>query len=249
MNPLSTIKPFIIQHEPDILIWLGVAGFVSAIPLTIRGSIRAYKKIQNKKTELKKTKLTFTETIDCSWKEFLPVIITTAGSLTCVIAGNHISSKRAAALAASYTIAETALQEYKDKTKEIVGEKKEQTIREAVAQDKANKEYSTTVLTGDGDYLFIDELTGQKFKSNWAHIQQIANKLNADAIGGQDTITVNEWLDALNLKSVSDGDIRGWDVYSNGGRGLIDITITATIDSDNKPCGVISYNNTPKILY
>jgi hypothetical protein len=173
-----------------------------------------------------------------------------AVSIPCIIAGNHVNNKRNAALAAAYTISETALQEYQDKAKEIVGDKKEQQIREAVGKDTVEKTYKkgSTLVSGSGDYRFYDELSGRYFNSTWNKVLKSANELNANAIGGEDTITLNDWYEAIGLDPVELGEERGWSVYNNGAKGLIEISLTSILTEDNIPCAAIHYENRPHEL-
>ena len=75
--------------------------------------------------------MTVKETFKLTWKLYLPVALSTVASIPCIVMSNKVSNKRYAALATAYTISEAALQEYQEKTKEIVGEKKAKQITEA----------------------------------------------------------------------------------------------------------------------
>ena len=241
MNPLTTIKPWVVKNEPDILMWMGVAGFIGSIPLIIRGSIRGYKNIQQRKEELKIDKLPVKETIKCVWKEVIAPTVIIASAVTCVVAGNKVSAKRNAALAAAYTVTETALQEYQEKTKELVGEEKEKQIQEAVNK-KDNSKANNVIITGKAQIRFKESLTGQIIQSDWTLIQKMANELNARAIGGEDTITLNDWLQAIGADPVDYGDNVGWSVYKSGAKGLINVELDAALDNDDNPIGVIQYS-------
>ena len=48
---------------------------------------------------------------------------------------NHNNKKRIASLAGAYLMSETALKEYKEKAKEVVGAKKAQQISDEIVQD------------------------------------------------------------------------------------------------------------------
>jgi len=59
-------------------------------------------------------------TADKAWiyiKAYGPTAIMTTASLVCIFGSNHINKKRIASLAGAYLMSETALKEYKDKTK------------------------------------------------------------------------------------------------------------------------------------
>jgi len=247
---LKTIKPFTTKHEPEILMAMGLSGMIFSVIWGIRATVKATKRIELKKQRLGVDTLTKTQIFNETWRLYLPVVVSTSLSIPCIIAGNRVSTKRNAALAAAYTISETALQEYQDKTKEIVGQKKEQEIHEAISKDMVNKTYpnSQILLTGDGESLFHEPLSGRYFKSNWNKILKAANELNADALtnmGGE--ITLSDWYIKLGLDPTEMSDNMGWTII-NGVSGLVDIRVDSTLTPDNIPCGSIYYNNRPKMF-
>lgn len=246
-NIMKTIKPVLVKHEPDILMGMGLAGMVGSMALLVKSTIDAVNCVNARKIELNKEKLSKKEIFKTVWKCYIPPLIMTAVSIPCVIMGNRVLNRRNAALAAAYTISETALQEYQNKAKEIVGEKKEQQIREAAAKETVEKTYKkgSTMITGNGDSLFYDELSGRYFRSTWNKVLKSANELNADAIGGSDIITINDWFQAIGLDPVELGEERGWSVYNNGAKGLISISLTSTLTEDDIPCACIHYENRP----
>lgn len=124
MGMLKTIKPLMVKHEPEILMSMGLVGLVSSVFLAVDATAKAARVVEEEKYRLNKEKLTKTEIIKAVWKLYIPTAVITVASVPCIIAGNRVSSKRNAALAAAYTLSETALEEYQKKTKEVVGEKK-----------------------------------------------------------------------------------------------------------------------------
>ncbi len=246
-NVLTTIKPVLVKHEPDILMGMGLAGIVGSMALLVKSTVDAVYRVNLRKIELNKERLTKKEVFKTVWKCYIPPAIMIAASVPCVIMGNRVLTKRNAALAAAYTISETALQEYQNKTKEIVGEKKEQQIREATSKELVEKSYKkgSTIITGNGDSLFYDELSGRYFKSTWNKVLKSANELNAKAISGSDVITINDWFQEIGLDPVDLGEERGWSVYKDGQKGLISISLTSMLTPDDIPCACIHYETRP----
>jgi len=248
-NVLKTVKPFVAKHEPELLMVMGISGMIFSVAWGIKATGKAIRKIDLRKQELNKDKLTTREVIQTTWKLYLPVVISTAASIPCIVAGNRVSNKRNMALAAAYTMTETALQEYQDKTKEILGEKKYEKLQEQVSEEKVRNTYQegmkNVTLIGDGESLFYEPLSGRYFKTNWNRISKAANELNADALGSMSgEITLSEWYDILGLPDTELSDERGWTI-ANGKQGIIDISIDSVISPDNQPCGAIRYNTMP----
>lgn len=250
-NPLKYVKPFVVKHEPEILMAMGISGLIFSTVWAIRATFKASNAIRDYKESKQIDKITPKEAFKLTWKFYWPVAASTALSVPCIIAGNRVSSKRYAALAAAYTISEAALQEYQDTTREIVGEKKARQIQESVDAKKLEETYkggNQIILTGNGESLFFEPLSGRYFKSNWNDISKAANELNASALGdmaGQ--ITLNDWFRRLGLEDTEMGDEIGWDLNGNPNN-LIDIEISSHITKDNIPCGSISYRKNPNKL-
>lgn len=250
-NPFKYIKPFITKHEPEILIGMGVSGLIFSTVWAVRATFKASESIRKYKESKQIDKITGKEAFKLTWRYYLPVAISTTMSIPCIIAGNRVSSKRYAALAAAYTISEAALQEYQDVTREVIGEKKAKQIQENIDAKKIEETYkggNQIILTGNGESLFFEPLSGRYFKSNWNDIAKAANELNAEALSNMSgQITLNEWFNRLGLEDTELGAEMGWELNSNP-HNLIDINISSHVTKDNIPCGSISYKNQPVIL-
>jgi hypothetical protein len=247
-NPIKYIKPFATKHEPEILMAMGIGGMIFSIAWGIKATFKAARAIDNYKETYGKEKLNAKEVIKLTWKQYLPVVISTVASVPCIIASNSVSNKRYAALATAYTVTETALQEYQDKVKEVVGDKKAKEIKEAVSGDKVEQTYqggNQIVMTNNGTSLFFEPLSGRYFMSSWNDIAKAANELNAKALSGFSNFTsLNDWFQELGLESTDMGEEVGWNVM-DGINNIIDISISSHVTKDNVPCGAISYNVRP----
>lgn len=250
-NPLKYIKPFVTKHEPEILMGMGITGLIFSTVWAVRATFKASKAIRDYKDSKQIEKITSKEAFKLTWKFYWPVVASTMLSVPCIIAGNRVSNKRYAALATAYTISEAALQEYQDATREIVGDKKAKQIQENIDAKKIDETYrggSQIILTGNGESLFFEPLSGRYFKSNWNDIAKAANELNANALSNMTgQITLNEWFSRLGLEDTDVGETLGWELNSNP-HNLIDIEISSHVTKDNIPCGSISYRIQPVLL-
>lgn len=240
------------KHQPEILMVMGITGMIFSTVSAAKATVRAQKRIQLKKEETANdpNSLGKLEIIKLTWKYYIPTAVSMAISIPCIIAGNRISNKRNVALAAAYTISETALQEYQDKTKEIIGDKKYEKIQESISSDTVQKTYNdgktNITMIGDGDSLFFEPLSGRYFKTNWNRISKAANELNANALASMSgEITLGEWFDILGLEPTALDNTLGWTI-ADGKQGIIDISIDSVLTPDNQPCGSIRYNTYPK---
>lgn len=244
----ESINTFRIKHEPEILMGVGIAGLLFSTAWGIKATIKATKICEHKKLDENKDRLTAKEVIKATWKLYIPVAVGIIVSVPCIIAGNRVSTKRTAIMAAAYTLSKTALDEYQNKTRELFGEDKEKEIKDALVKDRAKQiESKEVILYGDGDQLFLEPLTGRYFKSTWNDIQKACNDLNEKALNSSfGMYTLDDWFDEIGLESTTVGQILGWSTgYSGTSSGLMRIHMTTAKTKDDKPCGAICYDVGP----
>lgn len=218
MNFKSMVGPMKVafdKHSPAILTGIGITGTFMAVFFAVKATPKAERSIEAKKKELDKEKLSVGETIGATWKYYLPTAITVATSTACIIGANSISTRRTAALAAAYSISETALAEYQNKVKEVVGERKESDIRADIARDRMAADppsKSEVIVTGKGETWFQESITKRYFKSDIEKVRKIENDLNRE-MRSSNTISMNDLLYSLGIPSNHQvlADI-GWDI-------------------------------------
>ena len=183
------------------------------------------------------------DVIKVTWKCYIPAVVIGATSVACLIGASSVSARRNAALAAAYKISESALIEYKDKVIETIGEKKEKAIRDEINKDRIEKNpvsKSEVIITGKGDTLCMDYLTGRYFKSDIDKIKRAVNELNAKLLR-ESYVSLNEFYYELGLDGNELGGRVGW----NSDKGLIDVDFTAGLDENGTPCLVMHFNSQP----
>ena len=229
------------KHSPEILTGLGIAGMITTTILAVKATPKALKMIDEKKKEERKDELTPIETVKTAWKPYVPAVITGVVSTGCLIGASSVSVRRNAALATAYQLSTTALNEYKEKVVETIGEKKEKTIREKIAKDKVEKNpvtKSEVIFTGGGDTLCYDAHSGRYFNSDIDKIKRAVNNLNYRMTAGMEmSISLNEFYNEIGLSSTKQGEDLGW----RTDKGLIEIDFSSQIADNGKPCIVIDY--------
>lgn len=244
----KNVKMAVSNHSPEILTGIGIAGMITTTILAVRATPKALELIDDKKNELgmyPTEKLHPIEVVKTTWKCYLPATITGATSVACLIGASSVNSRRNAALATAYNLSASALTEYKTKVIETVGEKKEQLIRDKVAEERISKEpvnQSAIIVSGNGNTRCFDTITKRRFVSDIESINKIVNELNRRMINGEDYISLNEFYYELGLDGSSIGDELGWNVST----GLIELDFSAQLDTDGTPCIVIDYTVAPK---
>ena len=244
----KNVKMAVSNHSPEILTGIGIAGMITTTILAVRATPKALELIDDKKNELgmyPTEKLHPIEVVKTTWKCYLPATITGVTSVACLIGASSVNSRRNAALATAYNLSASALTEYKTKVIETVGEKKEQLIRDKVAEERISKEpvnQSAIIVSGNGNTRCFDTITKRRFVSDIESINKIVNELNRRMINGEDYISLNEFYYELGLDGSSIGDELGWNVST----GLIELDFSAQLDTDGTPCIVIDYTVAPK---
>lgn len=241
-NAMLLTRKYIAKHSPEILTGLGIAGMISATVLAVKETPKAMKLIELKKKELKTKDLTIIETIKTAWRPYIPAASMIIVSSSCLIGASTINYKRNAALATAYSLSEKTLLTYRDKVIETIGEKKEKSIRDQIAQDEM-KTYDSNqvIITSKGNVLCKDSISGRYFRSDLDIIRKAVNELNRK-MTYQNYISLNEFYYSIGLDRVKEGDNMGWNID----KGLIELDFDACITNDDEPCIVIDYIIVPE---
>lgn len=249
-NFIDNTKKVLSQRSPEILIVLGVTGFISTTVLAVKATPKALRLIEEKKKEERKDELTPLETVATTWKCYIPAVVTGTVSAACIIGANSVNAKRNAALATAYKLSETAFSEYKAKVVETIGEKKEKIVKEKIAQDKVDKNPpesngKSIIITGNGTTLCYDGVFGQYFESSKDAIEKAINTVNYRMLSEQ-YVSLNDLYDEIGVDKIEVGDMVGWNISKQG---LVEVEFDTALSKDNRPCLVIHYNVAPVYDY
>ena len=138
VKSLEVAKTALKKYSPQILTGIGIAGMIATTITAVKATPKALQLIDEREIQENK-RLSTTEVIKTTWKCYVPAAVTGTLSVACLIGASSVSLKRHAALATAYTLSETALKEYQEKTIEVVGERKAQDIQDAVAKKQLEK--------------------------------------------------------------------------------------------------------------
>lgn len=233
------------KHSPEILTGIGIAGMITAIVTAVAATPKAISLIEEKKKEQKVESLSPIDTAKTVWVCYIPTTLTMALSIACIIGASKVNLKRNAALAAAYSLSETALKEYKDKVVEVVGEKKCEKIKDEIAKDKINAAPVSSkeiIITDKGQTLCYDILSGRYFKTDIDSVKKAENKLNQQMLT-EGYVTLNDFYYELGIDNIKLGDDLGW---STDRTGLIKLEYSSQLASDGMPCLVIGHAVAPK---
>lgn len=227
--------------SPQILTALAVAGLVGTVVLAVKATPQATEDIYDAKHE-KGEELTAVETVQVAWKHYVPATATGLVAIACIVGANTVNTRRQAALMSLYGVTERAFNEYKEKVVQEIGDKKEQVVRDAIAQDHidaAPPVESRIVDTGFGNTLCRDEYSGRYFRSSMERLRKAEIDLNFKILH-EDSVSLNEFYTLLNLEPTKVGDELGWNTDRQ-----LELDITSGISSDGEPVLVVDYRVNP----
>lgn len=243
MKVTKNLGDAIVKNSPHIMTALGCAGVLTTAVLAVRATPKALM-LLDEYEKVNKQKPSKIDTVKITWKCYIPAGAIGALSIGCIIGSNAINTKRNAALAALYALSETAFREYQAKVVETLGKNKELKIRDEIRDDHIKQKIADDkeiILTGDGDILCYDCLTGRYFKSNIEKIRQTINEFNRDLINDM-WMSLNELYDRLGLPGTKLGEEMGFDLD----KGLVDISYSSHLDPSNRPCLAIDFKVYPR---
>ena len=254
---LAWLRPLLIRsrhwavkNAPHILMAMGTGGSITALIFAVKAAPAA--KQAKMDAEFAKNsdgdydgdavvgifkkdmaKLTPTEWVKSCGKYYIPAAGMELFSLLCFWGAHGIDVRRQAVLAGLYSTAEQALIEYQRKVVEMIGEKPEKEIRNAMAQDRTDRDPPPSVIFADDTDCWCS-YKGYRFRSSYARLKDINNDANKEMI---DNLYLSEsdllWMfDPERRYIVPDPHSRlvGWSVDR-----LMEFDILPTITPDHKP--------------
>lgn len=236
----NAVYEFLKKNDTQILTGMAIVSGISAL-IFMPKSIRTADKIkEQKKEELKTKTLTPKQVVKATWKCYIPTAVMECVSVACLLCAASTNLKRNAALSAAYVISQDQMTKYQDKVKEMIGDKKEQEVRDNVAQDEIKKKplkNSEVIITEKGDTLCYDMYSGIYFKSDRDKINKAVNEVNRKMLTSG-SASINDLYYELGINSTKNGDRLGWNID----KGMIDIQFSTVLASDGQtPCLAIDY--------
>lgn len=251
----NKIARVIQNNSPTIFTVLGATGVVLTAVLSGDARLKAHRLVQverdsrEKDSEVegyKNDPLSKKDIFLLSWKAYIPTVAMGLTTISCIIAANSINLKRNAALAGLYSITEASLIKYQEKVIQNLGERKAEKLQDEIRQERLDENpviENQVIITGNGDSLCYDSLSGRYFKSNVESIKKAINDFNLRLI--HDVYRpLNELYDDLGLEPIQMGNDVGWTTDY----GLVEVIFSSKLAKDGQPCLVIEFKVQPRKL-
>lgn len=251
-------QKFTIDNSPLLLTAIGVTGTVATAYLTGRATFKAAEILIGETVrdnidgvayqvfyadfshEIHSIPLK--KAVNATWKLYIPAALAGTATIAAIIGANQIGTRRTAALAAAYSLSEKAFSEYKTKVVEHLGEKKEQKVRDEIAQDRVNDNPVSNrqvIIAGSGDVLCLELFTGRYFQSSMEELKAAQNLVNY-RLNNDGYASLSEFYSAVGLPKTGMSDEIGWKADK-----LLELNISTTLAEDGRPCLAVDYRVEP----
>lgn len=243
---IKTVQKYAVDNSPSLLTAVGVTGTITTAFLTGKASFKAAELIKNEQARLDMHEtshpLETMEKVALVWTAYIPAVVAGSCTVTSIVGANRIGSKRAAAMAAAYSISERAFAEYRDKVVEKLGEKKEQAYRDEIAQDRVRAnpvDNKQIIITGNGDVLCYDAFSGRYFMSQMETLKAAQNDTNYKVLnhGYQ---SLSDFYERIGLPATDASEELGWNIDK-----LLELEFSTTMSEDGRPCISFSFYANP----
>ena len=241
---VRTAKNAITDNSPAILTGLGVASIFTTAVLAVKATPEALRRIWDAESEHARDISTF-EKVKIVWPLYVPAVATGVTGTVCVIMSNRISSRRLAVAMGALTISENSYREYQEKTKLVAGEKKEQQIREEIAQDHVNQALQDkgSMVLPPNKHLCVDAFSGRVFFSDYETLRKAQNDVNQMAIH-EYGVSLNEFYTRVGLEAIPLGIDLGWSSDD-----LLELVLTPCLVENGDPAIHVGFHRDPVIDY
>ena len=207
---------YFIKRNMSTILSIGAAvGVVVSNILTNKASIQATLKVD----EIEKKKhreLTFIEEVKVVAPIYAYSIVVGAATIGCIFGSNFLNKKQLAALAGAMSILQANFKRYRTEVVNKVGKEKEENIWKASRPNgeslyKTISEQESKFVDTTGLTFFIDSLTDEGFYTDKATVESAILKLNRKLqMNPNQTVTLNEFRNDLDLHPTNFGNIVGW---------------------------------------
>lgn len=233
-DTIHTVQSMLKRNSPIILSSTAITGVVTTAYLAARASFHAQRRLNMLtvdaplKTQAKEV-----------WKLYIPAVASGAVTIFCIVGTTRVTNKRAAAAQAAFVLSERAYSEYRAKVVEEYGERRDQTIRDSIAEDRVRSNPPPApglLVTGPGSVLCMELHTGRYFASDMETLRRAENDINARLVR-QDSATLDDWYYLIGMQPTATSGDLGWNSDK-----LLSLEFTSSLDDVGRPVLVFGYN-------
>lgn len=242
---LKISERLVVDNSPGILTGIGVAGTIVTAYLTGRATARAVDIIREFESDFPEDpRDELRERILLTWKLYIPPAAAGTISIVSIVGANRIGTRRAAALAAAYSLSEHAFAEYRERVVETMGKKKEQQVQDDVAQEQVRKNPpSEIIITDDSQTLCYEAYTGRYFYSTMDKLRKAELAINYRLLH-EGYVSLTDFFDLIGLARTDLSEEVGWKNNQ-----MLELQYSAVLTENERPCISIRYRVEPVRRY
>jgi hypothetical protein len=236
---LRTAEKFVVDNSPGILTGLAVTGTITTAVLTGKAMFNVGMDL-NASDYLVGAKYDKKQLVKTYWKDFVPAAVSGVATVTCIIAANHIGTRRTAAIAAAFKLSEQLTEEYKERVIKTLGAQKEEKMRsELVGERMARSGDAETIIIVGSESVFYDELSGRFFKNEMEKVRRAVNDIN-HKVNNYFHASLSDFYQEIGLEPTKFSDGVGWNTDE-----LLEVRYTATMMKDGRPAISMDFKTSP----
>jgi len=249
---INKVGKFTQDNSPLILTTVGAVGVITTAYLSGRAGFKAgqimaldfVERAEHYSNFEEVPAPTLKETVNLTWKCYIPPAITAVVTVASVVSSNRIGTRRAVAMTSALAMSEQAFETYRNKVVEKIGEKKAEKIHDEVVQDAIDQNPlgdRQAFMTGQGETLCFEFYTGRYFYSSVEAIRKAENQINWNLNNGHETASLADFYNLLNLEPTEISQEVGWRADTSP----LDINIIGHVSDKGVPCIGVIYKSTP----
>lgn len=235
-------------HSPEILVGVGVVGMIGTTVLACRSTLKCREISEKRDADLEKAgevlvnrpelysqedykrdvTLIYVKYVADVAKNYAPAIILGAASVSCILGGHRILSKRNAAVVAAYKLLDEGFNKYRQRVVEEFGSEKDYAYKNNLREEEVEVEETgengkprrvkKQVLVENDPYKpsiyakFFDECSSQWSTNpeyNLMFLKAQQNYAN-DLLRARGHLFLNEVYDSLGMERTQAGAVVGW---------------------------------------
>lgn len=209
-----------VRHSPEILTALGITGVVTTAYLAGKAAFKScdiiratenvapehpYAKRMREETKNER----FARRAKMVGTEFIPPVVVGAATIGAIYGSHRVSVHRTAVAVAAYSLTEQRFSSYREKVVEKLGERKEQEVRDELAQEQVERS-SAIIVSGTDGATCMELYTGRAFVCDIEKLRQAVNEINAQIVNGV-YATLSDFYHLIGLPPTTESSNLGWD--------------------------------------
>ena len=224
-------------NKSEILIGLGIAGFVSSMILVAKGSIKAHyilKELDEETPPVEKVKKT--------WHCYAPAGVCATLSAGAILAGAVINHKEKAGLLAMYAVSESARVTYKEISESTMTTEQKEEVKTKVADENSVNKVDTHLHITDTTKIPVKEpVSNQMFYASVHEIKDAVMRINDNYLDVDGYCTVTDLCYELGIDESWSTSRLGWSINN----GHLYVSLEPKSDKDHRPYVEITYSTDP----